>query len=60
MFRNQRVSLGIEKNEGRLFRRPKLTLSCSAERKEGRKEGKCQVQISVRKTSKLKFLLHQN
>jgi hypothetical protein len=35
MFRNQTVSLGIEKNGGRLFRRPKLTLSCSAERKEG-------------------------
>jgi hypothetical protein len=27
------------KNGGRLFRRPKLTLSCSAEGKEGRKEG---------------------
>jgi hypothetical protein len=26
----------IEKNGGRLFRRPKLTLSCSAEEKEGR------------------------
>jgi hypothetical protein len=25
----------IEKNEGRLFRRPKFTLSCSAEGKEG-------------------------
>jgi hypothetical protein len=25
---------------GRLFRRPKLTLSCSAEGKEGRKEGR--------------------
>jgi hypothetical protein len=35
LFRNQTVSLGIEKNGGRLFRRPKLTLSCSAERKEG-------------------------
>jgi hypothetical protein len=31
LFRNQTVSLGIEKNGGRLFRRPKLTLSCSAE-----------------------------
>jgi hypothetical protein len=29
-----------EKNGGRLFRRPKLTPSCSADRKEGRKEGK--------------------
>jgi hypothetical protein len=29
-----------EKNGGRLFRRPKLTLSCSAVRKEGRKEGR--------------------
>jgi hypothetical protein len=28
--------LEIKKNGGRLFRRPKLTLSCSA---EGRKEG---------------------
>jgi hypothetical protein len=28
------------KNGGRLFRRPKLTLSCSAEGKEGRKEGR--------------------
>jgi hypothetical protein len=36
LFRNQTVSLGIEKNGGRLFRRPKLTLSCSAEGKEGR------------------------
>jgi hypothetical protein len=39
LFRNQTVSLGIEKNGSRLFRRPKLTLSCSAEGKEGRKEG---------------------
>jgi hypothetical protein len=38
LFRNQTVSLGIEKNGGRLSRRPKLTLSCSAEGKEGRKE----------------------
>jgi hypothetical protein len=30
LFRNQTVSLG-----GRLFRRPKLTLSCSAEGQEG-------------------------
>jgi hypothetical protein len=30
----------IGKNGGRLFRRLKLTLSCSAEGKEGRKEGK--------------------
>jgi hypothetical protein len=37
LFRNQAVGLRIEKNEGRLFRRPKLTLSCSAEGKEGRK-----------------------
>jgi hypothetical protein len=36
LFRNQRVSLRIEKNGGRLFRRPKPTLSCSAEGKEGR------------------------
>jgi hypothetical protein len=36
LFRNQTVSLGIEKNGGRSFRRPKLTLSCSAEGKEGR------------------------
>jgi hypothetical protein len=36
LFRNQTVSLGIEKNRGRLFRRPKLTLSCSAEGKEGK------------------------
>jgi hypothetical protein len=27
--------LGLMKNGGRLFRRPKLTLSCSAEGKEG-------------------------
>jgi hypothetical protein len=37
LFRNQTVSLGIDKNGGRLFRRPKLTLSCSTEGKEGRK-----------------------
>jgi hypothetical protein len=30
-------SLEIEKNGGRLFRRPKLTLTCSAEGKERRK-----------------------
>jgi hypothetical protein len=36
LFRNQTVSLGIENNGGRLFRRPKFTLSCSAEGKEGR------------------------
>jgi hypothetical protein len=35
LFRNQTVSLGIEKNGGRLFRRPKLALSYSAEGKEG-------------------------
>jgi hypothetical protein len=29
-------SLGIEKNGGRLLRRPKLTLSCSVEGKEER------------------------
>jgi hypothetical protein len=29
--------MDVEKNGGRLFRRPKLTLSCSAEEKEGRK-----------------------
>jgi hypothetical protein len=34
LFRNQTVILGIEKNGGRLFRWPKLTLSCSAEGKE--------------------------
>jgi hypothetical protein len=28
---------GKMKNGGKLFRRPKLTLSCSAEGKEGRK-----------------------
>jgi hypothetical protein len=28
-----------DKNGGRLFRRPKLTLRCSAERKEGKKVG---------------------
>jgi hypothetical protein len=38
LFINQTVSLGIEKNGGRLFRRPKLTLSCSAQGKEGRKD----------------------
>jgi hypothetical protein len=32
--------MDAEKNGGRLFRRPKLTLSCSAEGKEGRKEGR--------------------
>jgi hypothetical protein len=36
VFRNQTVSLGIENNRGRLFRRPKLTLSCSAEVREAR------------------------
>jgi hypothetical protein len=36
LFTNQTVSLRIEKNGGRLFRRPKLTLSCSAEGKEGK------------------------
>jgi hypothetical protein len=36
LFRNQTVSLGIEKNGGRLFSRPKLTVSCST---EGREEG---------------------
>jgi hypothetical protein len=40
LFRNQTVSLGIEKNGDRLFRRPKLTLSSSAEGKEGRKREK--------------------
>jgi hypothetical protein len=35
LFRNQTVSLGIEKNGGTLFRRPNLNLSCSAEGKEG-------------------------
>jgi hypothetical protein len=39
LFGNQTVSLGIEKTGGRLFRRPKLTLSCSAEGKKGRKHG---------------------
>jgi hypothetical protein len=32
--------MDVEKNKGRLFRRPKLTLSCSAKRKEERKEGR--------------------
>jgi hypothetical protein len=36
LFRNQTVSLGIEKNVGRLFRRPELPLNCRAEGKEGR------------------------
>jgi hypothetical protein len=27
--------MDVEKNGGRLFRRPKFTLSCNAERKEG-------------------------
>jgi hypothetical protein len=36
LFRNQTVSLRIEKNGGRLFKRPKLTLSCGAEGKEER------------------------
>jgi hypothetical protein len=35
LFRNQIISLGIEKNGSRLFRRSKLTLNCSA---EGKKE----------------------
>jgi hypothetical protein len=35
LFRNQTISLGIEKNGIRMFRGPKLTLSCSA---EGKKE----------------------
>jgi hypothetical protein len=35
LFRNQTVSLVIGKNGGRLFRRPKLTLSCRGEGKEG-------------------------
>jgi hypothetical protein len=39
LFRNEIVNLGIEKNGGRLFRRPKLTLSCSAEGEEGREAG---------------------
>jgi hypothetical protein len=30
--------MDVEKNGGRLFRRSKFTLSCSAEGKEGRKE----------------------
>jgi hypothetical protein len=38
LLRNHTVSLGIQKNASRLFRRPKLTLRCSAEGKEGRKE----------------------
>jgi hypothetical protein len=41
LFRNQIVSLGwMEKNGGRLFRRPKLTLICSAKGKKGRNEGR--------------------
>jgi hypothetical protein len=35
LFRNQIISLGIEKNGGILFRRLNFTLSCSAEGKEG-------------------------
>jgi hypothetical protein len=38
LFRNQTFSLEIEKNGGRLFRRPKLTLNCSAEEMEGMNE----------------------
>jgi hypothetical protein len=38
LFRNKTVSFGIEKNGSKLFRRPKLTLSCSAEGKEGGKD----------------------
>jgi hypothetical protein len=30
--------MDVEKNGGRFFRKPKLTLSCSAEGKEGRNE----------------------
>jgi hypothetical protein len=30
--------MAVEKNGDRLFSRPKLALSCSAERKEGRKD----------------------
>jgi hypothetical protein len=47
LFRNHIISLGLideqQKNGGRLFRRLKLTLSCSAEGKEGRKEGKTSI-----------------
>jgi hypothetical protein len=32
--------MDVEKNGDRLFRRPKLTLSCSAEGKEGKKGGR--------------------
>jgi hypothetical protein len=32
--------MDVEKNGGRLFRRPKLTLSCSAEGKEGKGLGR--------------------
>jgi hypothetical protein len=42
--------MDVEMNGGRLFRRPKLTLSCSAEGKEGRKEllkDKVQCQVFV-------------
>jgi hypothetical protein len=35
LLRNQIISLGIEKNGSRSFRRPKFALSCSAEGKEG-------------------------
>jgi hypothetical protein len=52
LFRNQIVSLGIEKNGGRLFRRPKLTMSCSAEGKEGRKEGRKERRKEGRKETK--------
>jgi hypothetical protein len=45
LFRNQTDSLGIEKNGGRLFRSPKLTLSCSAEGKEGRWEGNIKTDV---------------
>jgi hypothetical protein len=31
--------MDVEKNGGRLFRKPKLTLSCSADGKEGRNCG---------------------
>jgi hypothetical protein len=40
----------IEKNGGRLFRRPKLTLSCSTEGKEGRKEGRKESNIKIADT----------
>jgi hypothetical protein len=41
----------MEKNGDRLFRRPKLTLSCSAEREEGRKKGRKEGRKERRKSN---------